>query len=265
MDVTWNDLSLWAQKYLVPVGIKILIGLAIVLIGRSIARSICKGLARVMERSNMDVSLRKFLGDVVYAVLLAAVAIAALDTVGVRTTAVIAVLGAAGLAVGLALQGSLSNFAAGVMLIILRPYKVGDQVVIGKYEGRVDAIRVFQTVLVTADNREITIPNGKIISDPIENMTVLGTRRIDITVSVEHGTNLHQARQWLEGAVASDKRIHATPAPTVNVAEVGTDAVKLHLRPWTSVADYAAASSAALERIKDTLDSNGVKGSVALQ
>ena len=118
----------------------------------------------VMERAKIDVSLRKFLGDVGYAVMLLAVVIAALDTLGIKTTAVLAVLGAAGLAVGLALQGSLSNFAAGVMLIVLRPYKVSDIVVIGKYLGRIYAIKVFNTVMITSDYREITIPNGQIIA-----------------------------------------------------------------------------------------------------
>src|SRR5947199_159450 len=180
ITMTVDALRAVADVHLIPFGVKLVIALAIFVLGRWISRAVLRALDRVMDRSKMDVSLRKFLGDVAYAVLFIVVVIAALDTVGVKTTAVVAVLGAAGLAVGLALQGSLSNFAAGVMLIVLRPYKVGDLVMIGKYTGRVDAIKVFHTVLITGDYREVTIPNGSIISAPIENLTVLGRRRVDL-------------------------------------------------------------------------------------
>jgi small conductance mechanosensitive channel len=173
------------------------------------------------------------------------------------------VLGAAGLAIGLALQGSLSNFAAGVMLIVLRPYKVGDQVTIGKYFGRVDAIRVFQTILITADNREITIPNGQIIAAPIENMTVLGRRRIDLVVTIPHPVDLQHVRKLLETAIASDDRFERV-AP-VQVGEITDAGVKLWLRPWTRHDDYAEVSTAAMERIKTTMEKANLKYAVALQ
>src|SRR5436853_651825 len=163
MDLTWDDVGAFAEKWLVPFGMRLLIALAIFYVGRMIARLIVKTAQRVMDRSEIDVSLRKFLSDIIYAVLLVAVVTAALDTLGIETTAVVAVLGAAGLAIGLALQGSLSNFAAGVMIIALRHYKVDDIVVIGKYVGRVDSIKVFHTILHTADNRVVMIPNGQII------------------------------------------------------------------------------------------------------
>src|SRR5258705_2198479 len=220
MDLTWDDVGAFAEKWVLPIAIRLLIALSIFYIGRAVARLLVKTAQRVMDRSQLDVALLKFLSDLIYAVLRVAVVTAALDTVGIETTAVIAVLGAAGLAIGLALQGSLSNFAAGVMIIVLRPYKVGDTVVIGKYSGRVEAIKVFHTVVITVDHREIIIPNGKIIADPIETGTALGTRRIDIKVSVPHGTNLHDARQWLEAAARTDTRVHATPPPAVDLAEV---------------------------------------------
>ena len=156
MEITWADVEAFAEAHLVPLGLRIVVALIIFIAGRQISRILLRALDRFMERSRMDVSLRKFLGDLAYAVLLISVIIAALDTLGVKTTAVIAVLGAAGLAIGLALQGSLSNFAAGVMLIVLRPYKVGDLVMINKYMGRVEAIKVFHTVVVTGDHREVT-------------------------------------------------------------------------------------------------------------
>src|SRR5262245_9997802 len=147
MDITAADLEHFARTHLIPLGLNILVAFVIFIAGRQIAKLLLRGLDRMMELSGMDVSLRKFLRDVVYAIMLVSIIISALDALGVKTTAVVAVLGAAGLAIGLALQGSLSNFAAGVMLIVLRPYKVGDLVAIGKYLGKVDAIRVFQTIL----------------------------------------------------------------------------------------------------------------------
>lgn len=255
-----------ADVYLLPIGLRILLALLVFLLGRSFARVLLKGFDRLMERSSLDVSLRRFLCDLVYAVMLLAVAIAALDIVGIETTAVIAVLGAAGLAVGLALQGSLSNFAAGVMLIVLRPYKVTDLVVLGKHLGRVEAIRVFHTVLVTGDNREITIPNGLIIAAPIENLTVLGRRRVDLLVQVtETPADLPRIRQLLEGAVIADPRVQAAPPPAIEVAEISDGAVKLYLRPWTSVESYGAVATEAMERIKDALAGAGLKFSVSVQ
>jgi small conductance mechanosensitive channel len=197
--------------------------------------------------------------------MLIAVIIAALDALGVRTTAVLAVLGAAGLAIGLALQGSLSNFAAGVMLIILRPYKVGDIVVIAKYTGRVEAIRVFSTVLITGDNREITIPNSKVIAEPIENLTILGVRRVDLVVSVTDARDLFAVKQLLEAAVKDDARIQAMPAPAVDVAEISADTVKLTLRPWTEVANYERVATETIERVRDSLAAAGMRFTVALQ
>lgn len=264
MTIHWSDIEQLADLYLLPLGLKILLALAIFIGGRWVSRSVLRLFDKLLERGHVDVSLRKFLHDVAYAVALVVVVVAALDTAGVKTTAVVAVLGAAGLAIGLALQGSLSNFAAGVMLIVLRPYKVGDQVTIGKYLGRVDAIRVFQTVLITADNREITIPNGQIIAAPIENMTVLGRRRIDLVVTVAHPVDLPQVRQLLETAISSDARFDKVAAP-VQVAEITDANVKLYLRPWTRHDDYAEISTAAMERIKTTMEQANLKYSVALQ
>jgi small conductance mechanosensitive channel len=218
-----------------------------------------------MERSEMDISLRKFLGSVAYAALFVVVVIAALDTIGIKTTAVVAVLGAAGLAVGLALQGSLSNFAAGVMLIVLRPYKIADVVVIGKYTGRVDAIKVFHTIIITTDNREITIPNGQIIAAPLENLTVLGRRRLDLIVTVAQASDLAKVREVLRGVLAADDRFHKSPAPTIEIAEITDAAIKLQVRPWASCDDYGRCTTETMEHIKTAMDRAGLKYAVALQ
>lgn len=264
MSITLDDVVTWADVYLLPIGIKILFALIIFLIGRTISRAVLRALDRVMERSKMDISLRKFLGDVVYAVLFVVLVVLALDTVGIKTTAVVAVLGAAGLAVGLALQGSLSNFAAGVMLIVLRPYKVLDLVIIGKYTGRVDAIKVFNTVIITADNREITIPNGQVIAAPIENLTVLGRRRVDLIVSVEQAASLTKVREILTAVISAEERFHRSPAPTIEIAEITDTTVKLYVRPWTTCDDYARVTSDTMEKIKIAMDGAAVKYAVAM-
>ena len=265
MTITLDDVLKWADLYLLPIGIKILFAVVIFLVGRWIAHVMMRALDGVMERSKVDISLRKFIGSLAYAALFVVIVIAALDTVGVKTTAVVAVLGAAGLAIGLALQGSLSNFAAGVMLIVLRPYKVTDTVVIGKYTGVVDAIKVFHTILITSDNRQITIPNGQIISAPIENLTVLGRRRIDLVVSVTQGASLAQVRELLAGVVAAEDRFHKKPPPSIDVAEVTDTAIKLQVRPWTTCEDYAKVAAETMEKIKTAMDAAGVKYWVALQ
>ena len=265
MTITVDDLKEVSSEYLVPIGLKLLVAIAILVVGRTISRALLRALDRVMERGELDVSLRKFLGDIAYAVLFVVVVVASLDTVGIKTTAVVAVLGAAGLAIGLALQGSLSNFAAGVMLIVLRPYKVADLVVVGKYLGRVDAIKVFHTVLVTADHREITIPNGQIIAQPIENLTVLGRRRVDLVVSVAQAADLGRVRELLEGVVKADDRVAQAPPATIEVAEITDSSVKLFLRPWTTVENYAKVVADTMERIKDTMETAGLKYSVTLQ
>jgi small conductance mechanosensitive channel len=254
-----------AEIYLLPLGLRILIAAAVFFVGRAIARALIRAFDRAMETSKLDVSLRRFMHDVLYATMLVAVIIAALDVVGIETTAVIAVLGAAGLAIGLALQGSLSNFAAGVMLIVLRPYKVTDMVVLGKYVGRVEAIKVFHTVLVTADHREVIIPNGQIIIAPIENLTVLGRRRVDLLVSVTEAPDLMRVKELLASVVANDARVSQSPPPAIDIAEVTETGVKLHLQPWTTVEHYRDVAIAVMERLRATMASAGLKFTVILQ
>jgi small conductance mechanosensitive channel len=266
MSITFDDLRYVADEYVLPFGLRLLIALVVFYLGRTIARALMRALDRVMDRSKLDVSLRKFLHDVAYAVTMVAVVIAALDSLGVKTTAVVAVLGAAGLAIGLALQGSLSNFAAGVMLIVLRPYKVGDVVVIAKYAGRVDAIKVFNTILVTDDHREITIPNGQIIGAPIENLTVLGRRRVDLVVIISDDgpKDLERVRGVVRDAMTGDARIHATPGIAVEIAAVSDANVKLTVRPWTTVADYDAVACDAMRRLANALGAAGLRFAITL-
>jgi small conductance mechanosensitive channel len=264
MSITSDDLHAFADNYLLPFGMRVLVALAVFVLGRWVARMLTRVIDGVMARSHVDVSLRKFLGDVLYAAFVVVIIVASLDSLGVKTTAVVAALGAAGLAVGLALQGSLSNFAAGVMLIVLRPYKVNDLVTIGKYLGRVDAIKVFNTILITGDHREITIPNGQIITQPIENLTVLGRRRVDLVVTVNQVVDVAEIRAALLDAIRDD-RIHTEPAAEIAVAEVTEATTKLYVRPWTSSNDYGPVSTDAIVRIKRALEAKNLKFAIAMQ
>jgi small conductance mechanosensitive channel len=264
MSITTDDLHAFADNYLMPFGMRLLVALAVFVFGRWIARMLTRVVDNVMARGNVDVSLRKFLRDVLYAGFVIVVIVASLDSLGVKTTAVVAALGAAGLAIGLALQGSLSNFAAGVMLIVLRPYKVNDLVTIGKYLGRVDAIKVFNTILITGDHREITIPNGQIITQPIENLTVLGRRRVDLVVTINQVADVDEIQAALLDAIRDD-RIQTDPAAEISVAEVSDASLKLYVRPWTASNDYGPVSTDAIVRIKRILEAKNLKFAIAMQ
>jgi small conductance mechanosensitive channel len=265
MEISWESLQQFAEKHIAPAALDLLFGITLFIVGRWVARWLVRGATHLMDGSRIDVSLRKFLADLMYAILLVAVVTASLDTIGVKTTAVVAVIGAAGLAIGLALQGSLSNFAAGVMIIVLRPYKVGDTVVIGKYEGRVEAIKVFHTFLVTDDHREVIIPNGQIISQPLENMSVLGMRRVDIVLTVAHGTDLREVKRSIEVILSSDVRVSLSPSPSIELFEVGGDALKFNVRPWTQVENYKAVANDTIERIRESFVDHGYTFTAALQ
>jgi len=264
MELSWASTRAFLEAHVLPHVIDLAFGITLFVIGRWVARRVVRVLTKVMQ-GRVDVSLQKFLADLLYAILLVAIVTASLDTIGIRTTAVIAVIGAAGLAIGLALQGSLSNFAAGVMIIVLRPYKVGDIVVIGKYTGRVEAIKVFHTILVTADHREITIPNGQIIAQPIENMTVLGMRRVDIQVTVEHGTDLREVKHAIEQILTTDVRVALSPGPTIELFEVGADALKLNVRPWCQCDYYGPVATDTIARIRERFSERGLKYTASLQ
>jgi small conductance mechanosensitive channel len=262
---TLDNARAFAEVYVLPAGMRVAIAVAVFIVGRWVARALLRGADRVMERSKVDISVRKFLGSMLYALMVIAIVVASLDTVGVRTTAIVAVIGAAGITIGLALQGSLSNFAAGVVLIMSRPYKVSDLIVIGKYLGRVDAIKAFNTVIVTPDDREVTLPNALVLGGPIENLTVVGRRRIDLLVTIEGDGELEAWKQLLLGAAASDARAYKEPAPAVDVAEVTQDAVKLRVRTWTAVDAYAPLVAQQLEALRAALRTAGCKFALVLE
>jgi small conductance mechanosensitive channel len=255
---TVDEFKRLVDQYAIPFGLNLLVATLIFLIGRRVARALSRALDRLMGRSKIDDSLRRFMVDVSYALLLAIVVITALDRLGVKTTAVVAIFGAAALAVGFALQGSLGNFSSGVLIILFKPYRLNDVVNVAGYIGRVDDIKIFSTVLVTGDNRQVTIPNGQITAGSIENLTIRGTRRVDMTFGIGYGDDIALAKQILERVVKEDARVLADPAPTIAVAELGDSSVNLACRPWVAVADYWGVLFDLTERVKNEFDAAGV-------
>lgn len=266
---TAEALGLWAQLQsrvakadwlglLETWGLKLLSVALILVLGVWVARKLSQALARVLERSNADPILVGFLRNIAYFGLLVVVIIAALAQIGVNPASLLAVLGAAGLAVALALKDSLSNFASGVMLILLRPFKAGDYAQIAGLEGTIEQVRVFQTQMRTIDNRVIVLPNSQITTAPIVNFTARPTRRVDLVIGVGYDDDLQAARQALLAAAASVDRVLPEPAADVLVSGLAESSVNLTLRAWVSTADVLAAKSELLEAIHREIRGRGL-------
>jgi small conductance mechanosensitive channel len=236
----------------------IVFAIAIVIIGRIVVKWIVKLIRKLMVRADLDPILVNFASSIANAVLLLFVFIAALDQLGVDTTSLIAVLGAAGLAVGLALQGSLQNFAAGVMMIVFRPFKLGDFIEAGGVIGVVEHIAIFSTVLKTGDNREVIVPNGQIYSGAITNYSAKDTRRIDMVFGIGYDDDMLAAKKIMEDILTSHDAVLADPAPAVAVAELADSSVNFNVRPWVKSEDYWGVRSDLIEKIKLAFDQNGI-------
>ncbi|MEM9056557.1 MAG: mechanosensitive ion channel domain-containing protein [Pseudomonadota bacterium] len=232
--------------------------IAIFVIGRWVAKIVANIIRGVMRKSNMDPMLRKFLYNIIYTLLLAFVVIATISALGIQTASLIAVLGAAGLAIGLALQGSLANFAAGVLMIVFRPYKLGDLVNVAGTEGFVEEVDVFTTVLRLPDKTKIIIPNGLIMAEQIVNYTDVKARRMELVVGIAYDDDIDKARDAILAGIAESEYVLDEPTPTVTVAELGDSSVNLAVRPWVDSQSYAPASHEITERIKKSLDAAGV-------
>lgn len=239
-------------------GLKLLGALLVLLVGIWIAKRLSNALDRAMARGHMEATLRGFLRNIAYAGMVVVVATSALFTLGVSPASVLAVLGAAGLAIGLALKDSLSNIASGVMLIMQRPFRVGDYVQAAGIEGTVDQIRVFQTRLRTIDNRTVVLPNSLITTAPIVNFTANPRRRIDIAVGVGYGDDLQAARQTLLDAAAAHPKVLKEPAPEVLVTGLGESSVNLELRVWAKTGDVLHTRSDLNEAVRNDIIGRGL-------
>ena len=239
-------------------GIKAIMALLILFFGRLIAKLVTKIVGRIMERNKIDPTIIKFVGNLVYIALLAFVIIAALGQLGIQTASFIAVVGAAGLAIGLALQGSLANFAAGFLMIIFRPFKVGDFIEGGGVVGTVEEISIFTTVLKSPDNKTVIIPNAKISSDNIINWTTKGTRRVDLVMGIGYGDDIDKAKQIMADVVAKDDRVLKSPSTQIAMVELADSSVNFVVRPWVNSGDYWDVYFALTESIKKAFDAQGI-------
>ena len=246
------------KDWLITHGPGIVVAVLILIFGRWLAMWFSSLARKAMQRAKVEETLIRFLVKLVYYVLLAGVVVAAADQVGIKTTSFIAIMGAAGLAIGLALKDSLSNFASGVMLILFRPFKVGDLVTAGGVTGKVHQIDIFSTIILTADNQQFIVPNSQITSDVITNVNALPTRRIDLVIGIGYDDDIELAKTTLEELIRSDERILDNPAPTIAVAELGASSVDLIVRPWVKTTDYWDVRLSLTERIKLTFDKKGI-------
>lgn len=246
------------REWLVAYGPNLLFALAILIFGRWLVKWGTYFLTNTMKRARMDYTLVRFLEKIIYYTLLVAVIIAAVDQAGIKTTSFLAILGAAGLAVGLALKDSLANFASGVLLIVFHPFRVGDMVNVAGVTGTVDRIDIFNSILISPDNQKIIVPNSSITSSVITNITAKPTRRIDLVIGISYGDDVRRARTILQQVLQTESRILADPAPVIALGELGTSSVDILVRPWVKTDNYWDVRFALLEQIKLAFDEQGI-------
>jgi small conductance mechanosensitive channel len=258
MRINLEELVNQIRGLIVAFGLNILAAIVILIVGIWIAKLIRRMLSRSLQKKEIDRTLVTFLVNLLYFILLTAVVLAALGQLGIETTSFIAVIGAAGLAIGLALQGSLANFASGVLLIVFRPFKVDDFVMLADEEGFIEKIHIFTTQIKTFDNRTIIIPNATITSGKIINYTSKEIRRVDLSIGISYGDNIRKALDALTELCRSHSKILDDPAPYVGVVEYGDSSINLTVRPWCKADDYWDVFFDINEQMKTALDKNGI-------
>lgn len=240
-------------------GLKLLLAIATFVIGRWIAKALVSALKSAMQRAKADPTLTSFLGNVAYGLILAIVIVSALGQLGVSTTSAAALLGGAGVAIGLSLKDQLSSFAAGVMLIMFRPFRQGDFIDAGGVAGTVEEVRIIATVLRTPNNQQVTVPNAEIWGSTITNFNAKETRRIDMPIGISYSSDMRSAREIALQVCTADERVLTDPAVWVGVTELADSAVIVTVRPWVKTPDYWQTRSDLLERIKLAYDEAGIE------
>ena len=254
MDINVDALWSWVSAY----SLNIIGALLIFIVGKWLARRISNLLSKLLEKNNFDLALVSFLTHLTYYALVVLVVVAAAGRLGINTTSFLTVIGAAGLAIGLALKDSLSNFAAGVMIVLFRPFTIGDVVSTAGITAKVEKITIFNTHFCSPDNQLIIVPNNKIIADIITNINVKDTRRVDLTVGISYSDDMAETKEILARLAKEDSRILADPAPFIAVAELADSSVNLVFRPWVKTADYWDVRFDLTEKIKNRLDEAGI-------
>jgi small conductance mechanosensitive channel len=257
-DFTTDDASKYLDVYVIPFAIQLVVAIIIFVIGKMVVNILVNLVGKLLARAKHDEMLINFVKGIVKAILMLFVIVAALDQLGVDTTSLVAILGAAGLAIGLSLQGSLQNFASGVMLLVFKPFRAGDFIDAGGAMGTVKSIGIFTTEMNTPDNKEIIVPNGAIYGGNITNFSAKDTRRVDMVFGIGYGDDLKKAKALLETMVSEDKRILKDPAPQVAVSELGDSSVNFVVRPWVKSGDYWGVMFDFTEEVKMRFDAEGI-------
>jgi len=256
MDITkYTDLAI---MYTSEYGLKIIVSIAIFIIGKMVVKKITVLIKTLMHKARVDNTLVEFLSNAIYFVLLIVVILASLNTLGINTTSFLAVFGAASLAIGLALKDSLSNIGAAVLVIIFRPFEVGDTIEAAGASGKVEEINLFSTIMVMPDNKTVTIPNSKIIGSNITNYSSKPTRRVDITFSIDYRNDLRIAKDIMLQVIKEESRILEDPAPFVAVGELGEKGVNFVFQVWVKTENYANVRFDMNEKVKLAFDANGI-------
>jgi small conductance mechanosensitive channel len=246
------------QTYLAEYGLKVLAAIAIFIIGRIAAGWVRRLVDRLMKKGGTDDTVVGFVSSLAYIGVMAFVVVAALGQLGIQTTSFIAILGAAGLAIGLALQGSLSNFAAGFLMLIFRPFRAGDFIEGAGVAGIVEKIEMFTTTMRTGDNKTIIVPNSSLAGGNIINYSAKETRRVDLTVGASYDADIKHVRQVLQGIIAADERVMQDPAPMIAVGELADNSVNFVVRVWVKSGDYWGVFFDTTEAVKIRFDEEGI-------
>ena len=256
-----DQINIYTQKavdLVIEYGPKLILAIIVLIIGLWIIRLIIKGLNKAMEKGDIDISLRKFLGSLSGILLKILLLISVASMIGIATTSFVAILGAAGLAVGLALQGGLANFAGGVIILIFKPFKVGDFIDAQGYMGTVNEITIFTTILKTPDNKTVIIPNGVLSNGSMVNFSTEPTRRIDFVFGIGYNDDIGKAKSILNNIIENDERILKEPKPIIAVGELGDSSVNFKVMVWCNSADYWNVFFETQEKAKLTFDKEGI-------
>lgn len=254
MEDLWLKIQEWVTFY----GLKIIAALVIFIVGRWIANGVQRLTGRVLTGRKVDPTIVSFVRHLTYIALLTFIVIAALAQLGIQTTSFIAVIGAAGLAIGLALQGSLANFAAGFLMILFKPFKAGDYLQGGGATGIVEKIEIFTTTLVTVDNKVVIIPNAKMMGDNIINYSTKENRRVDLDFGVSYGDDIDKVRKCIQDVINSEGRILKDPEASILVKELADSSVVFQLRAWVKGSDYWGVHFDVIEAVKKRFDAQGI-------
>lgn len=255
MESVVDQLTVFGTNY----GLRIIGAILLLILGRIAAGLARRIVRKMLNRAKTDPTIVSFVGSLVYVLILVLVVLAALAQFGVQTASFVAILGAAGFAVGFALQGSLANFAAGILVLVLRPYKVGDYIDAAGVAGTVKEIRLFTTVLATPDNIKIMVPNGRIYGDTIKNITAYDTRRVDLGVGIGYTSSMQRAVEVLSSLLSKDDRVLSDPEPQIAVSELADSSVNFVVRPWVRKENYWPVKFDLTRRIKEAFDQNGIE------